>query len=165
MDLAQSLQGHALFSTASYDFIVQLASKMKVRSFKPGDVIIREGDPGKAMFFLLKGSVTVLSGSDNEVVLETLHAGMFFGEISMLFNIPRTASIIAKTKSVVCTLTSEELNKILAHHPDISEHIRKEAVKRLEILRQNKEMRTVDLEKFKSRGIKEKLAKVRRHCD
>ena len=168
-DLASSLQTHSLFSTASMEFIVEIAKKMHVRPFKRGDIIIKEGDVGKAMFFILRGSVSIFSGSDNDIVVGDMHSGSFFGEISMFFNIPRTATIVAKTRCLLAVLMGDELHKVLQNYPDIAEHIRIEAENRMQFVKARMEAKgrkdsqtgVVESETFSSsRSVEQKLSDV-----
>ncbi|KAJ2963737.1 hypothetical protein NQZ79_g1248 [Umbelopsis isabellina] len=85
------------------------------------------------MFFLLRGVVHVCS-RDNECIFATLHQGSFFGEIGILFSIPRTANIIADTKCCVACLTAETLQSILPQYPQVEKVIRFEAEERLSML-------------------------------
>jgi hypothetical protein len=81
-DLAQFLTCNPLFidSGASQDneFIQNLAKSMHLRHFQPGDHICREGEMGRAMFFLVRGIVSV-SSKDGETVYAELGPGSFFG--------------------------------------------------------------------------------------
>ncbi|CAO3690815.1 unnamed protein product [Umbelopsis ramanniana] len=133
-DLLESLIKHSLFQrTNDQSFIYQVANKMSMRIFQPKDIIIRQGDPSKALFFLLRGTVQVCS-RDAECIFAELHQGSFFGEIGILFSIPRTATIIADTKCFVACLTAETLHKILPKYPQVEKVIRFEAEERLAIL-------------------------------
>jgi F-box/leucine-rich repeat protein 7 len=151
------------------DFILEIAKKMHVRPFKRGDVIIKEGDVGKAMFFILRGSVSIYSGSDNDIVVGDMHSGSFFGEISMFFNIPRTATIVAKTRCLLAVLIGDELHKALENYPEIAEHIRIEAETRMQFVKARMEAKgrktaqngVVESEAFSSsRTIEQKLSDV-----
>jgi F-box/leucine-rich repeat protein 7 len=71
---------------------------------------------------------------DAECIFAELHQGSFFGEIGILFSIPRTATIIADTKCFVACLTAETLQKILPKYPQVEKVIRFEAEERLAIL-------------------------------
>ncbi|KAG2186580.1 hypothetical protein INT44_002804 [Umbelopsis vinacea] len=133
-DLLESLIKHSLFQrTNNQSFIYQVANKMSMRIFQPKDVIIKQGDPSKALFFLLRGTVQVCS-RDAECIFAELQQGSFFGEIGILFSIPRTATIIADTKCIVACLTAETLQKILPKYPEVEKVIRFEAEERLAIL-------------------------------
>ncbi|MBE7180063.1 MAG: cyclic nucleotide-binding domain-containing protein, partial [Terriglobus roseus] len=93
------------------------------------------------MYWLVRGAVRVTS-RDGESTYAELKPGAFFGEIGILMDMPRTATIIAKLKSLVVRLNKEDLQKVLPQFPDVERAIREEAVERLTILeRQKKERR------------------------
>jgi CRP/FNR family cyclic AMP-dependent transcriptional regulator len=67
------------------------------REYQKGDRIIQEGDLGGEMFIIKSGSVDVIKkDGKKEFVLATLERGDFFGEMAILENVPRTATVIAR---------------------------------------------------------------------
>lgn len=77
-DIVPLLRNHSLFSSTSNEFIEELSQHMRCRIYQTGDIILREGDPGKAMFVIMKGFVQVGS-SDGERIVAELGPGAFFG--------------------------------------------------------------------------------------
>ena len=69
----------------------------EIRSFKPGEIIVRQGEPGDCMFCVQGGNVGVFYdyGSENEKKLAELTPGEFFGEMSLLDHAPRSATVVA----------------------------------------------------------------------
>ncbi|OZJ03062.1 hypothetical protein BZG36_03781 [Bifiguratus adelaidae] len=133
-DLRESLRSHSLFiRTQNETFIEHVARRMRLRQYGTGDVIIRQGDPSKALFLLLRGTVRVCS-QDGESVYAELDQGNFFGEIGILFSVKRTASVIAKTKCLTATFTAEDLQCILPNYPEVEKILRYEAEERWAML-------------------------------
>jgi CRP/FNR family cyclic AMP-dependent transcriptional regulator len=64
------------------------------QSFKAGDVIFHEGDPGTVMYVISGGQVDILVGSQ---VVETAGPGSIVGEMALIDDSPRSATTIAKT--------------------------------------------------------------------
>jgi MFS family permease len=97
------LQSLGIFAKASRSALEQLAKSMTEQSVPTGGVIIREGDPADALYVLVDGRVDVhaLGEGVEPHHLRTMDAGSYFGEIGLLENIPRTATITALT---ACTL-------------------------------------------------------------
>lgn len=62
------------------------------RTFRDGEVIVREGEPGREMFVVLSGAAVV---KRNGTVLARLHKGQFFGEMAVLESLPRDADVVA----------------------------------------------------------------------
>ena len=60
----------------------------------PGDSLFREGDKGDKMYVLLEGEMEILLG---DFVLETVRQGALIGEMALIDDSPRTASVVAKT--------------------------------------------------------------------
>lgn len=75
--------------------------------YQKGDVIIKEGDPGNEMFIIKTGSVEVVKGGgDKKVILTTLKRGDFFGEMSVLEDLFRSATVIAREETHLIILSS-----------------------------------------------------------
>ncbi|KAI8979835.1 hypothetical protein BDF20DRAFT_941034 [Mycotypha africana] len=143
-ELLQSLKQHSLFQRAKNEsFLEKIACCMHLRTYSPRDVIIVEGEPAKAMFFLLRGSVDVCS-KDYERIYATLPKGSCFGEIGILYSMPRTATVIASTKCIVASLTADEVNSILPQYPEVEKVLRFEAEERLTLLRKSKNLNDAD---------------------
>jgi CRP-like cAMP-binding protein len=98
----------------------QLAMVLKPDVFAPGDFIIRKGDVGQEMYFVVGGDVDVLDG---DKVLATLGPGSNFGETSLLLSETRTASIRAKTYCDLFVLDKADFNKVLRDHPQFAKSI------------------------------------------
>ncbi|MBI4824036.1 MAG: cyclic nucleotide-binding domain-containing protein [Nitrospirae bacterium] len=78
-----------------------------VRAFKKGDTIIGEGDPGREMFIIQSGSVDVFKGEgEGRIHLATLQRGDFFGEMSILENVRRSATVIAREETSLLVLNA-----------------------------------------------------------
>jgi CRP/FNR family transcriptional regulator, cyclic AMP receptor protein len=92
------------------------------RQFTPKSTIIRQGDPSHDLFYIVKGSVTVLLEDDEgrELVLAYLNPGDFFGEIG-LFNehVNRSALVRAKSACEVATISYERLKSMSTIFPDL----------------------------------------------
>jgi glucose-6-phosphate 1-dehydrogenase len=109
-----------LFAGCDEVFHHQLAMVLKPDVFAPGDFIIKKGDVGQEMYFVVGGDVDVLDG---DKVLATLGAGSNFGETSLLLSEKRTASIRAKTYCDLFVLDKADFNKVLRDHPQFAKSI------------------------------------------
>ncbi|BFZ55444.1 hypothetical protein PYCC9005_002485 [Savitreella phatthalungensis] len=136
-DIAANIRTFKLFQNAPNELIELIMSRMRSRVAEVGDEICREGETAKAMYWIIRGSVAVCS-RDEESKFGELHAGQFFGEIGVLFSIPRTASIVTQTRCLLMALTLEDLQEVLPRFPDIERAIREEAQERLELLSKHK---------------------------
>jgi F-box/leucine-rich repeat protein 7 len=82
------------------------------------------------MYWLVRGAVAVTS-RDGESTYAELKSGAFFGEIGILLERPRTASVVARTRCLVLVLKKEDLQRLLPNYPDVERAIREEALERL----------------------------------
>ncbi len=92
------------------------------KQYTAKSTIIRQGDPSHELFYIVKGSVTVMLEDDEgrELVLAYLNPGDFFGEIG-LFNehVNRSALVRAKTTCEVATISYDRLKSMSTVFPDL----------------------------------------------
>ncbi len=111
-----------LFQGGDPVFLHNLAMMLKPVVYSPGEYIIRKGEMGSEMYFICRGQVEVLD--DAGATLKTMGDGDFFGELSLLFSQPRTASIRADTPCDLFVLSTGDFNRILQDHPRFAESLR-----------------------------------------
>lgn len=128
--LLNKLKTFPLFRDAPKSFHSKVGSKLNLVQYHAQEYIIKEGDPALSMFWILKGTVGVTS-TDGDSVYAELSPGAFFGEIGILFNRPRTATVVAKCRVLVGVLTADALNDVLRSYPVVERRIRDEAQERL----------------------------------
>jgi len=105
------------------------------KEFNKGDMIIREGDPGREMYIIKSGSVDVVkSDGDREIILATLSRGDFFGEMAILENIYRTATVKANETSRLIVLTTGNFMIKLKKDPTFAFQIMQKMSRRIRIL-------------------------------
>ncbi|MEO5338087.1 MAG: cation:proton antiporter [Magnetospirillum sp. WYHS-4] len=108
-----------LFNGLEAAALESIARLLKPRFAVPGEPIIRKGEKGREMFFLVSGAVDV-AVSDQPV---RLGSGDFFGELALLTQAPRTADVTALGYCELLVLTATDFSDLLGHHPDLSDHI------------------------------------------
>jgi putative peptide zinc metalloprotease protein len=109
-----------------------LAVKLQVRNFAPGDVLVKQGDPGDAFFIVREGSVEVFvrNGRSRRRV-RTLQTGDFFGEIALLTDGPRTATVQGLEAGSVWRLERQDFRDLLGRYLDLEGRIAGVAASRL----------------------------------
>ncbi|KAF2494238.1 cyclic nucleotide-binding domain-containing protein [Lophium mytilinum] len=137
LDLLDRLRSFPLFLSAPDSFLAAIGAHLRPQLYQPHDYIITEGDDAKAMYWLVRGAVRVTS-RDGESTFAELRPGAFFGEIGILMDIPRTATIIANMRTLVVRLNKEDLKKELPSFPEVERAIMEEAKERLSILARKK---------------------------
>ncbi|KAI8617807.1 cyclic nucleotide-binding-like protein [Chytriomyces sp. MP71] len=120
-----------LFSKTSNAVLDQLAMKMKSVVFTKNYLIISTGQESDAMYFILSGSVEVV-GPTGDVHAE-MTAGSFFGEVGLLMNMQRTASVRAKQECLIFKLWKSDLDFVLGEHEEIQTAIKKAVDERYEL--------------------------------
>ncbi|ODQ78248.1 hypothetical protein BABINDRAFT_162906 [Babjeviella inositovora NRRL Y-12698] len=128
--LLNKLRTLPLFMAAPNSFLVAVASRLKLIQLNAQEYVVKAGEPSKSMYWILKGTVGVTS-PDGEAVHAELAAGSFFGEIGILFNRPRTATVVSRTRVLLGVLTADALNLVLPSYPVVERRIRDEAQERL----------------------------------
>lgn len=122
-----------LFRGASPLLLREIAVELRAALFTPGDYIFRAGEIGRHMYFISRGTVEVIA-EDGQTILSTLSDGAFFGEIALLFQCPRTASIRAIDFCDMYSFDKESFERVLAYFPEFAAFVREEAERRKEAL-------------------------------
>ena len=92
-----------------------LAGRLVPMRLEPGTMIIREGDPGDRFYIVAEGTVEI---SEGDFPVSELSAGGYFGEIALLRDVPRTATVSSKTPVVLYALDREDfLAAVTSHAP------------------------------------------------
>jgi CRP-like cAMP-binding protein len=117
MDSEQLIARVSLFQKMDKRHIRQLARLVREQQYTPGQVIVQEGQPGLGLYIIAEGSAEVVQG---ESILRTLGEGDFFGEMSLLDDLPRTATVRAATPARCLTLTKWEFLGELETHPQMA---------------------------------------------
>ncbi|OBT73060.1 hypothetical protein VF21_07592 [Pseudogymnoascus sp. 05NY08] len=133
LDLVDRIRSFPLFLSAPDSFLAAIGKHLRPQVHASHDHILTEGDDAKAMYWLVRGVVAVTS-RDGEATYAELKPGAFFGEIGILMDVPRTATIIARTKCLLVVLKKEDLRAELPKFPEMEKAIREEAQERLTIL-------------------------------
>lgn len=97
-----------------------LSALAREEKYTDGAVIIGEGEPGNRMFFLSGGQVVVVKGhgSPQAVTLAQLGPGNFFGEMSLVESVDRSASVVAVGEVTACTLKGTDFFRLYRHRPE-----------------------------------------------
>lgn len=112
------LRGVPLFTDLDDKALERLARQMTERTFKEGDAVTAEGERGTRFFFVIgAGSASV---SIEGEMRTTLSQGDFFGEIALIDEGVRTATVTAATDLRCYTLSSWEFKPIVLEYPEVA---------------------------------------------
>src|SRR5205085_12284989 len=95
--------------------------RLHLRTAAPRQPIVGEGQRGSSMFILVDGTVRVVRGGKEPRVVDEMHDGSFFGEIAMLADVPRVASVVADGECHLLEVSRELLRELSARHKGLEE--------------------------------------------
>jgi len=122
-----------LFSGLTEPQLEQLAAGSARRSYPKGRTIVSEGEPSQSMYILLAGRAKVQRSDSEgkEVILAVLGSGEFFGEMSLIDDAPRSASVITIEPCEFMAVSKEAFKAMLAQSPEVSMNVMRGLVRRL----------------------------------
>jgi CRP/FNR family transcriptional regulator, cyclic AMP receptor protein len=123
-----ALRGAPLFDGLSGADFVRLARVTEDIEVPPGKVLCREGDIGREFFVIIDGEAAVTRRGRH---LVTQRAGDFFGAIALLENVPRTATVTARTPLRFFVLTGHSFRRLLDDAPGIERKVLRALARRV----------------------------------
>lgn len=98
-----------------------LAFTSELVTFDDGEVLFHEGDPADCAYVIMSGEIEILAKTDaGEVVVGTLSEHQLFGELAVLTNEPRTATLRAKGRLETLRITDEMFLKLVTENPEVA---------------------------------------------
>lgn len=128
MELAQQLASVPLLANLDERVRRRLAETGKRRTYEPGETVVKEGSTGTALYIVLRGRARVEQGG---ATLASLVPGDFFGELALIEEHPRSASVIAEEEFECLLFPAWEFTALLDEHPEIAVPIMRELIRRL----------------------------------
>ena len=124
----EALARTPLFEGLSKKELRALARVTDDLAVEPGEVLCKEGELGREFFVIMDGEAEITRKGKR---LEERGGGDFFGEIALIEDIPRTATVTAKTPLRLFVLTSRAFRPMLDDHPAIERKVLRALAKRL----------------------------------
>jgi CRP-like cAMP-binding protein len=132
MTKEELLKGVDLFSGLKKKDLTSLAKSCVERTYQAGQTLVRQGESGVGLYMIVSGKVKIvkqtMSGEALEIAVQG--PGDFFGEMTVLDNAPRSASVVAVEDTKCLLLTSWDFRARLEIHPEIALDILPILVKR-----------------------------------
>ncbi len=121
------------FPTVSDDLLTYIAQSAREIRVAPGDRICQEGEIGDAFYLIMSGRVQVSKflAMGTQHLLNELHAGQFFGEMALVEEAPREASVDALEETMLLALTKQDFQEMLSAGPAMAMSIMRAMVARL----------------------------------
>lgn len=117
---AQVMESLFLFQGLPFHARLRVARICEARSIEPGEVLAEEGGSDSAMYVMVMGKVRVTS---NNRELATLGAGQHFGEISLLDEQPRSATVTSTSPGSVIIIRREAFQDFCQREPNLGNHV------------------------------------------
>jgi hypothetical protein len=111
------IQKIPLFRYLAYPELMKVLAISSIRSYLPGDPIIVENSLGTEMYVILSGTVNLLKMGQR---IRTLTTGAFFGEMGLIDNAPRSASIVAAEQTRLIVITRSDFYPLLRREPQLA---------------------------------------------
>jgi CRP-like cAMP-binding protein len=112
------------------EMIEKISLHMVPKIYLPNDYIIYKNDVGEEMYFIIIGSVDILSSDNNNKVIKTLCKGDYFGEVALIHDSKRMCSVVANSLSLLYLLMKQDFQDIIKDYPKAIEILTKESNKR-----------------------------------
>jgi len=101
-------------------------------SYADGEVLCRQGDPGDAAFLIIAGEADVtIETEKGPLTVATLGDQDFVGEIAILCDVPRTATVTARSNLQVLRIEKDLFFRLIGEFPEIAKEVMRELARRL----------------------------------
>jgi CRP-like cAMP-binding protein len=115
------LRGLKLLAGLSPGQLEDVSQRLRPVRYRQGEVIIREGDPGREMYFIESGRVRVVRGSaPKTLLLAELGAGDLFGEMALLTGSPRSATVTAVSEVNLWSMPQADFDDLVTAYPNLA---------------------------------------------
>jgi CRP-like cAMP-binding protein len=157
----ESLRAIPLFSDVGDEDLARVADLLIERRFPKHKTIVEEGLSGDYMYVIREGRVQVskLSDDGREKILEFLDAGDFFGEMSLLDDAPRSATVRALSDTRVLALSRTDFLNVMRRSPDVAMAVVQELTRRLRDTDEQASSLSFQRVKQRTQGLLQRLAK------
>ena len=121
-EAVRALKESKLFSGLLAAQLQALQQTAQLKTYRAGDRIFEEGQPGDGLYIIVKGKVAIstLIGENRRFVLANLGPGDFFGEVSALVDLPRSTTATAEQNTEAYRVPQQDLLALLGRWPDLT---------------------------------------------
>ncbi len=118
---ARALRRIKILGSMSDEQLERFAQFVELEKAPQWSVIVRQGEPGDTMYFILEGELRVrINVMGKETILTTLGVGEFFGDISLFDEGPRSADVVANSDSLLVKISSQAFDRLAKEAPDLA---------------------------------------------
>lgn len=130
------IENISIFVGMSPSDLALIEQCMVKRSYPKHTVILSEGDNSDSLYLILEGKVKVFLNDEEgkEAIINYQGAGEYFGELSLIDDDQRSASIMTAEKTTLAVISKQTFHQIMKNNPDIAIHLLKDLVRRIRTL-------------------------------
>ena len=138
----EALSKVPLFSKLEQSKLKLLAFTSELQTYEDSEIVFREGEAADCAFVILDGEADIYANTDSgQVVVGTLKSNQLLGELGVLTNAPRSATIRASGKLMMLRISSDMFLKLLAENPSVALDVMRQLSGKLVLAhRQNEEL-------------------------
>lgn len=120
--MVEMLKNVPIFDNLSNEELEAIKKCAVTRNFPKNSVIINEGDSSDSLYIIIQGRVTIyLSDEDGkEVILNSQGEGEYFGELALVDDDKRSASVVTAEKSTFLVISKSDFKKVLSDNPELA---------------------------------------------
>lgn len=120
--MLEMLRNVPIFVNLSDDELEAVKKCAVSRNFPKNSVIINEGDSSDSLYIIIKGRVSVYLCDENgkEVILNSQGEGSYFGELALIDDEKRSASVVTTEKSMFLVISKADFKKVLSSNPELA---------------------------------------------
>lgn len=116
---ARALAATPLFAGMPREALQALVANLQLISLVEGELLYREGDPSDALYVIVEGEVSVQGDGPPRVEMARLGPGGFLGEMALMTDQPRTATVVCVSGAELLRIDRHTLSRVLANHGDV----------------------------------------------
>jgi len=130
------IENISIFAGLTSSELALIEQRMVKRNYPKNTIILSEGDSSDSLYLILSGKVKVFLNDEGgkEAIINYQEAGEYFGELSLIDDYKRSASIMTVEKSQLAVISKQAFHQIMQSNPDIAIHLLKDMVHRIRAL-------------------------------
>jgi CRP/FNR family cyclic AMP-dependent transcriptional regulator len=135
----RALEDVSLFKGLQEPELREINARMVTRFFPKGSIVVNEGDQTDSLYIIISGKVKVFSSDEEgkEVVFSTLGPREYFGEVALIDEEPRSASVMTMESSKLAMISKADFQEYLARHPSIAISLLRTLARRMRVETEN----------------------------
>lgn len=158
--MVQALSKIKILQVLPAEEVVHLVPHVKTQKYKAGEIIFRQGQTASKLYFIITGSVQVFRETESETKsIAELKDGDTFGEIALISDQPRTATVRALTDIEVCTIHKSEFEHLIRQSQELKDFSSTMVMKRLHEMEEKDNTLASEAKKWEA-GAQRKLERL-----